>query len=340
MKLSAILLALSVTTLSACNHEEDAPRAMLLNDRNSEILTVRTRTIPAELEAAGVARPAAEATLSTKLMASVREVRVREGEAVSAGQVLAVLDARDLIAKDAQIGASIGEAEAMQREAETHARRMRALYEEEAAPKAQLDAAETALARANAGLIAARAGAAELSAVRDYSIIRAPFSGIVTRRFVDAGAFAAPGTPLLTIPDARRLRVSVTAPPEAVMDLSQGDSVEVRIESVTTRAVVEGMVPAGGSVYTVNAIVNNTRQQFLPGSAASMSLPFGTRTATVIPATALKHEGDLTGIVIRGARGDELRWVRVGRARDGEVEIVAGLRDGERILIPAAAGAQ
>jgi RND family efflux transporter MFP subunit len=187
---------------------------------------------------------------------------------------------------------------------------------------------------------AARAGAAELTAVRDYSVIRAPFSGIVTRRFVDPGAFAAPGAPLLHIQDTRRLRIVVTATPEAVRELARGDSVNVRIEGVSAWAIVEGAVPAAASIYTVNAIVDNARGQFLPGSAASIALPLGMRAATLIPTAAVRREGDLTGILIQNENSRELRWVRLGAEQGGNVEVVAGVRAGERVFVPTAAGAR
>jgi RND family efflux transporter MFP subunit len=249
--------------------------------------------------------------------------------------VLAVLDARDLTAKGSQVAASLAAAQAMQQQAATHAQRMRALYAQDAAPKAQLDAAETGLAQADAAVAGARAGGAELNAVRDYSVIRAPFAGVVTRRFVDPGAFAAPGAPLVTIQDIRRLRVEVTAAPEAVRSLQRGSKVDVEIEGVPTRGVVEGTVPAGGSVYRVNAIVDNGQSQFLPGSAATVALPLGTRAAILIPANALRRQGDLTGVLVSNGQAAELRWVRIGRQVGDQIEIIAGLRAGEHIVIPA-----
>ena len=85
----------------------------------------------------------------------------------------------------------------MQADATAHAGRIRGLYADSAATKAQLDQAETGLARADAAVASARAMAAELAATASYADVRAPFAGIVTRRFVDPGAFAAPGAPLV-----------------------------------------------------------------------------------------------------------------------------------------------
>ncbi|HET9984542.1 MAG TPA: efflux RND transporter periplasmic adaptor subunit [Longimicrobiales bacterium] len=339
-KIGAVLLATAALGSAAC-HGSAPPEATPAEAASpgSVVYVVKTAPRPAVLEAAGIAEPYARATLSTKLMGSVTEVRVKEGDAVVAGEPLLRIDARELAAKSAQADAGIAQAEAMRREAETHATRMRALYAEEAAPKAQLDAAETALARAEAGVRAARASGAELLAVSDYSVVRAPFAGTVTRRSVDPGAFAAPGAALLTVEDGSRLRIAVSAAPDAVRRLGRGDTVRARIEGEPALAVVEGVVPAaGGSLYRVNAVLPNPGGRFLPGSAASLLLPQGTRPTILVPAAAIAREGDLTGVRVRNASGDGVRWVRTGMAAGDSVEVLSGLRDGDQVLIPAAAG--
>lgn len=293
-------------------------------------------TIDATLDAAGTAQPIAEATLSTKLMGTVTDVLVHEGDHVAAGQPLVHIDARDLAARDSQVQASIAAARAMQRDADAQARRIRALYADSAAPRAQLDAVEAALAQANAGVQAAEAGARELAATRAYADVRAPFAGVVTHRFVDPGAFAAPGAPLVTVQNVSRLRVSVNAAPEDVRRLRRGMTVAATIEDTTVRATVEGVVPSAGNVYTVNAIVENPRGTLLANGAASIAIPRGRRTAVLVPAAAVRREGDLTGVIVRDASGDDVRWVRLGAARGAFVEVTSGLAAGTTIVIPAA----
>lgn len=300
------------------------------------VITVHAAPIEAPLEAAGVATPFAEATLSTKLMGTVTAVRVHEGDRVRAGDVMVTIDARDLAARGGQAAAGLAEAEAMAHEAATHADRMRTLFAEEAAPRAQLDAAETALARAQAAVSAARAGAAEVGATRDYAAVRAPFDGVVIRRWVDPGAFATPGSPLVAVQDDRRLRVRVTAAPDAIRGLARGARIAARIEDVPAEAVVEGVVPAGGNLYAVNALVDNAAGTHLAGSAATLAIPRGSRLALLVPAVAVRRQGDLTGVLVRSGATTELRWVQLGRTLGDRVEVLAGLQDGEQILVPTA----
>ena len=329
--------AAGVALLAACggDHEPEASPVVAQVPAGVELEVVAaSRT--AYLDAAGVVEPVAEATLSTKLMGTITDVLVREGDAVRAGQPLLHIDARDLTAQRSRVEAGLAEAEAVLAEAALHVRRMRALYEDDAAPRAQLDAAETAHTRATAGVAAAKAAAAELVAVSSYAVVRAPFAGTLTRRWVDPGSFAAPGAPLLTVQDARRLRVTVSAPPEAVASLRRGARVTAVIEQVPVPATIEGVVPGSAGLFAVNAIVDNADGRFPGTGAATLALPQGVRTSVVVPIAAIRRQGDLTGVYLVADGGVLTRWVRLGPAVGDSVEVVSGLRGGERIIVPAA----
>lgn len=302
------------------------------------VYAVKDTTVQAAFHADGVAEPMRQATLSTKLMGTIVSVVVHEGDRVSAGQVLARIDSRDITAKQAQVDASIADAEAARRDAATQAGRIRALYADSAATRAQLDAVETGLARADAGVRAAHASAAEVGAMSAYAVIRAPFAGIVTHRFVDPGAFAAPGAPLLTVQDGSQLRISASTTPELARTLQRGQPIDATIEGVAARARVEGVVPAtAGNLYTINALVPNPSGAILSGSAATLLLPQGERTVRVVPLRAVSRSGDLTGVTVRTPEGDATRWVRLGDTFGDAVEVTAGLRAGDRVIVPTGA---
>jgi RND family efflux transporter MFP subunit len=329
----------ALAALSACSPATDHARA---SDTAAARVTgtavaLRDTTITGALELAGVAEPLRQATLSTKLMGTVTRVLVQEGDVVRSGQVLLSIDARELTAKSTQVAASIESATAMQVEASTQAARIRALYADSAATRAQFDAATAGLARADAGLRAARAAAAELDAVSSYASVRAPFAGVVTARLADPGSFAAPGAPLLTVQDVTTLRVSVSAPGDAVRDLRRGQTITGSIDGVPVSARIEGVVPAGaGNLFTVNATVINGGTRYRAGSAATLALPGAERTVVMVPVSAIIREGDLTGVTVRGAARDELRWVRLGATHGSQVEVAGGLQAGETVVVRSA----
>lgn len=302
--------------------------------------TVKDTIVQTVFEASGTATPLRQATLSTKLMGTVLQVLANEGDRIVAGQTLVRIDARDIAAKNSQVAASIAEAEAVHHDAVTQAARFRALYADSAATRAQLDAVETGLLRAEAGVRSARASSSELAAVAAYATVRAPFSGIVTKRFVDPGAFAAPGAPLMTVQDGNQLRIVANATPDVASGLRRGQHIDALVENRPVSAVIEGVVPSSsGNLYTINALVSNAVGNFLPGSTATLLMKMGSRHALVVPANAVVREGDLTGLTIRTKDGDEVRWVRLGRSSGNVVEIDSGLRAGDIVIVPANATA-
>ncbi|MCL4214944.1 MAG: efflux RND transporter periplasmic adaptor subunit [Gemmatimonadales bacterium] len=341
----ALILALSLPlVVAACGpeaatdaHASTAQQAPTPTDLRTAL--VADTTLPGALVLHGSAAPLREATLSTKLMASVTEVLVHEGDVVRAGALLVRLDGRDLAAKAEQVAASTAGAQAMQAQAAAHAARMRALFAQDAAPKATLEAAEAALAQADAGLRTARAAAAELSSVASYAEVRAPFAGRVTARFVDPGAFAAPGAPLVSVQDATSLRITAHTTPEGARSLARGQVLEAMVEGTPVQATIEGVVPVAGGLYAVNALVANREARLLAGSAASLRIPTAPRRVTVIPRDALIREGDLVGVQVLTDAGVARRWIRIGGERGELVEVNAGLRAGERVVRASTPGA-
>ena len=309
-----------------------APAATAAVMGDAAVATAVDTLLPTLVPADGVAAPVREAMLSTKLMAQVTEVLVKEGDLVKAGQLLARIDARDVAAKAEQVAANVGAAQSAQATAAAHVARMRALYADDAAPKAMLEAAELQLAQAEAGLRAAKAAGAEVSAIGSYAEIRAPFAGRVTSRFVDPGAFVAPGAPIVTVQDASALRLTAYVTPEAARALKAGQAVPATIEGQPATATIEGVVPSMGNLYAVNAIVKNGDGAHLAGSAAALQLTAGTHRAIAVPADAVTREGDLIGVVVRTGTGDARRWIRTGATVGDLVEVTSGLRAGEQVV--------
>lgn len=301
-------------------------------------VAVRDSIIAAVQNADGVSAPIMQALVSTRLTASITEVLVHEGDRVSAGQTLVRIDVRDLDAKHAQVASAIAAAEAGRTNAQQQLTRVRALYADSAAPRAMLDGAEAAFAQADAGVRAARASSAEVAASKDYGTVRAPFAGRVTKRFVDPGAFAAPGAPLVQIQDDTKLRITATASPEAARRITRGNRLDASVDGVSVSVIVEGVVPSpAGGVYVINAIADNAKGTLASGSGALLRLPAGQRHALLVPAATVLHRGDLTGVRVRVGTTDDIRWVKVGTAVGSDIEILSGLRAGELVLVATGA---
>ncbi len=330
------LAVAGILVLAGCASDGEAVRDETARYTGATVMVSDT-VLPAVIEAAGTAEPIQQATLSTRLMASVLSVAVHEGDRVSAGQRLVVLDTRDLDARTAQVEAGLAEAEAMERDAEAMARRMRALFADSAATRVQLEQAETGLVRAQAAVRTARAGLAEVAALRSYAEIRAPFAGVVARRFVDPGAMAAPGAPLVMIDDLSRLRIRVSATPALVTGIRRGATVDVIVAGAAVAAEVEGVVSAGtGNLVQLNLLVANRSGAVLAGASATVLLPQGEHPVIVIPSAAIVREGDLAGVDLVVDGRLERRWLRLGRELpSGRIEVLSGLSAGDVVALPS-----
>jgi RND family efflux transporter MFP subunit len=337
---SIALLAVTVVAAACAPADARVTDAAPGDVASGTVITVADTTLATTLEATGVAAPLREATLSTKLMASVVGVDVLEGSVVRAGQVLVRLDARDLAAKREQVEAGLAAAEAMHAQASAHVARMRALHKEDAAPTAMLEQAETQFTQATSGLRAAQAASAELAAVESYAALTAPFAGTVTARFVDPGAFAAPGAPLVQLQDASQLRITVHVSPDVARMLSKGARVNVRIEGHADVATVEGVVPAMGGLYAINALVENRDGRHPANGSATLAVPTGTQRGIAVPEAALIREGDLVGVLLRTGSGDVRRWIRTGASVNGLVQVTAGLRAGDQVVLRDVTGVE
>lgn len=332
------MLAMGVGLLvAACGGE--APEATSAPAATGgTVVAVRDTVIAATSEATGIAAPLESATLSTKLMASVEQVLVLEGARVAKGQLLVRLDLRDLAAKRLQAEAALADVEAQRDLALVHATRMRALHADSAAPTAMLDAAESGLRRAEAGVRAAKAGLAELAAVTSYGEVVAPFDGVIARRFVDPGAFVAPGAPLVTVDRVGALRVTATVPAANAAALKAGATIEASIDGAVFPARVEGTARAGAGTYTVNALVTNDQATILGGTAATLRLPTGERKALLVPTAAIARQGDLATVRRRTAEGDLLTVVRTGVVVGAFTEVLGGLVATDSVVVTMPAG--
>ncbi len=323
-----------VSTVLGCGSRERPDTARTPPVPRGDTLVVRETTIATVIQAFSKTAPVRHAVLSTKLIGSVGTVRVVEGAHVRTGELLARIDAREVVAARAQAAGSVAAAEAVEKEAETQAARIRALYTDSAAPRAQLDATEAALARATAGVATARAAAEAADASVTYAEIRAPFDGIVTARYVDPGSLVTPGAPAFAVDDESRLRVSAPVPPRVAQGVVRRAVLRVTVEDQPTTAQVEGIVPVtGAALYTINALVDNRDHRFLAGSAATVSVPAGTHCGIKLPVAAILRDGDLTGVRVRTSEGESLRWIRVAPIDEHQSEVLAGLRSGDVVVV-------
>lgn len=318
----------------------------------------RTVTVMGTVESHEVAQ------IAPQLMAKIKEIKVREGDEVSRHQVLCVLDDGEVNAKVAQARSAVRAAskgievaraakqaaDAQLTAATAHHKRFNKLYNEGSFTKKELDDVNAAYAGAKAMVAQAEAKIAALQAQKhqaeaglktaqiyqDYTVIKAPFDGRITHKMADVGDLAAPGHPLFTI-EERSYRISVPVDEGIQITQGQAANIEVSAAGLVQQLPVSEVIPSVDPMsrtYTVRINIPDT-----PGIKAGMfcraTFAVGQAAESIyIPNSAVKRWYQFTGVYVVGADNKaHLRFVRLGRTTDSQVEIIAGLKPGERIVL-------
>jgi RND family efflux transporter MFP subunit len=359
----ALILGLS---LPACSRHTNGARAEAAAPIPVTVATVAMGEVAGTFEAGGVVQARTTATLMARILAPVREVRAVPGDRVRAGQVLIVLDGRDLAAhaRSARAAAAsadqgIAAAASDEQAAEaalalaraTHAR-IAGLHAKRSATAQELDDATGALRAAEARVTAAAAraqaaasGVEGARAARDaadttetFARIAAPFAGVVTEKMVEPGNMAAPGTPLMRVEDTRRFRLDVRVDESRIGQISTGATVPVSLESGTAAAprTVSGTVTEIGRAVDADARAFLVKIE-LPEDAGLRSGMFGRahfttppRRALTVPAGALVQRGQMTSVFVVEKDIARVRLVSVSGT-----EVLAGLSDGDVVIVGA-----
>ena len=260
------------------------------------------------------------AMLSTRMAAQVKRVLVQEGQRVAAGTLLLSLGDEDLQGqlKAAEIGLTTIQAQ--------H-RRIQALQALKASTVAELEQVEAQVAQAQAGVTALKANIA-------YTQIRAPFSGLVQSRKVNEGDFVGPGMPLLELVGDGEQELVATLSDSETKGLKIGVKLVFESEGTKGQAQITALSQGGDSSShkgTLRAKVLSPKG-LRQGSFARLQVPGLEVSGLTVPASALVHRGELTGVFVAKDGQAELRWLSLGEG-SGEVMLVrAGLKAGEKVI--------
>jgi RND family efflux transporter MFP subunit len=296
-----------------------------------------------------------QSVLSAQASGRIASLSVKAGDRVKAGQVLAVIDDRATQAGVAQAQAGLAQADANLTNAKAAYERARDLRAQGFLAQAAVDSALAQYRAAQAGTAAARAGQTQASVAQGFTRLTAPWDGWVLATHAEAGALAMPGAPVLTVYAPQPIRAVVHVPASMQALALSAQKIEVQLPGTDQWVVPasRSSVPAADPVsQTVEWRLNlseadganqvpgrQTKVRFVGGSAQTGS------QRLVVPATALLRRGELTGVYVVSTKGEgqpegfALRAVRTGATYGDGVEVLAGLKAGDRVALdPVRAG--
>ncbi|AFL79689.1 RND family efflux transporter, MFP subunit [Aequorivita sublithincola DSM 14238] len=337
-----LLLFSAVISFTACNNTSEEK----IVDNSPEVV-VTVSSVAAEnntpfLTASGKIEAANSATLSTRMMGFVDKVHVNVGDKVSKGQLLVSINNSDLSAKNAQTSAGITEAKAAFNNAEKDYQRFQNLFADKSASQKELDDQRARYEMAKARLEGARQMKNEVQSQFAYVSLRAPFNGVVTNKFIEAGDMANPGMPLISVEGPGNFEVTASVPESEISKIKPGSEVKVIVKSsdkIIPATVTEVSTSARntGGQFLVKVVLDKTEASILSGMYATVQFPIEKKTdvtSVLVPEEALVKRGQLTGIyTVSESNTAILRWLRIGRTFGDNVEILSGLNADENYII-------
>ena len=310
------------------------------SESSSQIAQVTRATLSSVVESSGSIAAEDDAALVFGTSGTVASVNVEVGSLVKKGDVLAKLDTSKL-----ELQVDQAEQAYLLQQA-TYSKTVEVDPQVVAAAQAALDKAESDYRAAQARVTALLAGAGVAATERSFATIVAPYSGVVSARYVELGEMATPGKPLMTGFDPSTLRVVATVPQAEVAAIQAGAKARVEVPSsgmwidVRNIVVVPSADPRTHTTRIRLELPEDVRGVY-PGVYARAHFVTGSALKLLVPRSAVVHRSEVTGVYVVDDKGDaRLRQVRLGEASDEHyVEVLAGVRPGERVALdPVRAG--
>ena len=280
---------------------------------------------PRGVAAVGSLRADESVTIRPEIAGRIVEIRFTEGQRVQKGQVLIRLD-------DSITRAELAQVRANHTLAKSKFDRATELQQKGFISKQARDDADNVMRVQEAAMDLAQARL-------DKSTLRAPFAGVIGLRNISVGNYVQEGAEIVTIQAIDPLKVDFRIPELYMSDVRQGQTLEITLDAMPDKRyegkvfAISPLIDEGGRAIVMRAQVNNRGGDLRPGMFARVRLLFGaTQPSPAVQETALVPQRDEQYVfVVRDNRAQQVK-VEIGQRRDGMVEVLAGLKEGDMVV--------
>jgi HlyD family secretion protein len=334
---------------------------------DAETAAVVRKDVVIRVSAAGSIKPLTPVNISPKAAGKVVALLVDQGDQVKAGQILARMDNSNLVGPLLRAKGSLAATQANLREAEAQLLAVAATFHSNqklyaagavshndyTASLGQLLATQAHIRSLRGQLAAARGDLETTRVAMDDTVIRAPFSGVITQKYANVGAFVTPTTSASATTSATSSSILALASPlEAVASVSEidepsifkGQPVEIRVDAYPDRVVhgtVRLIAPESVVVQNVTsfevriAIADADRPKLRSGMNITANFLVGNhKNALLIPTPAIVSQKEGTGVYLLGkGQRPVFHPIKVGATVGTTTEVLKGLKEGERVFI-------
>ena len=320
--------------------------ASLADTPEIEFTEARYQVLADEQRFDGVVEAVYKSTLSAQTAGEVIELPFDVNDYVPKGAVVLRLDDAKQKARLDKATASEAQSRAVLAEAESSHQRNKRLIKDNAVSRSQLDKSEANLKSARAQLELSQAAAKEAREQWEYTVVHAPFAGVMVERFVEVGEHVQIGAQLGTGLSLEKLRVQVQVPAHYAQRIRATSRSRVQLpdsaqwlesEDVTLFPFAD---PDSHS-FTLRVQLPPGQHDLFPGMLVKVAFEVGEKQHLVVPSEAIVYRSEVSGIYVLDKSGKlSFRQLLTGRdVPDGLTEVLAGLQTGERVALDPVAAA-
>ncbi|NOY67366.1 MAG: efflux RND transporter periplasmic adaptor subunit [Gammaproteobacteria bacterium] len=288
----------------------------------------------------GVIEAVNQSTISAQTSGQITSVHFDVDDYVKKNDVILRLNDKEQKSRLNKAQSSVKEAQVNLDQAEKEYSRVTDIYKKKLVSKSVLDKAKTAYKGAVARLNVMRAGVIEATEQWQYTVIRAPYSGIVVKRFVQEGESVRPGQPLMTGLSLDHLRATVDIPQDLISYLRQKPAMFVYLPGQVPRNIDSKDMTifpyADEHSHTFRARLQLPAElgDLYPGMTIKIGMVTGKDQQITVPLNAVVVRSEVSGVYIQRDDGTvSFRQIRPGDKTGGRVLVLSGLREGEKVLL-------
>lgn len=315
---------------------------------------VRSEPLAQTVPVLGRLVPRQAGVVSARLGGPVEAYNVEVGESVEAGDVLAVLTSATLRANRdlakaglARVEAALGTRQAELALAQQELKRLEGMQATRAVSRKSVDDQRQQVVISNAQIAEAKAAVAEAQAELalkeidvSYAEIRAPYTGVITERLSEAGAYLQAGDSVVRMVSNGELEIEADVPYERLSGLERGTQVRVNLADGTTHiAEVRALVPEENPLTRTRAVrfvtrFGDTLKPLAARQSVTVQVPVGAprQVLTVHKDAVIKGQGGATVFVVEDEAANP-RQVRLGEAVGNRFEVLDSLNEGDRVVV-------
>lgn len=279
------------------------------------------------------------ATVSAQTSGRIVKLNYDVNDVVPEGAALLEITSKEQGAELASVEAELAKAKALNVEAQAQYQRYTALFPQGAISQGTMDQATANAKATEQAVSAAQARVIKANESLKYTVVSAPFGGIVTERFVELGETVSLGQPLLSGFSARHMRAMTQVPQRYINQLKNSPEFLVRLsdgrELTSTDLTIFSFADPVSHSYQVRINLPENAMDLQPGTWVKALFKNGEREKIQLPTSALLTMNELSSVYLKQGEDFVLTQVRVAEPLNGEIEVLAGLKSGDKVAIDA-----